>query len=288
MIRHRIKVIAIPSLIVLFCIVVSNYGQDHTNSADEIMHHVNDQNSWKPIPFLPAIPFSDINIGPISIHITQHVVMLWIICIFLLTLLIKAFARPTLVPSRLSSTLEPIVFFVRDSLVFPALGRKRSEKWLPFFYTLFFFLLTTNLLGLIPLFPTVTSNLSVTLALAMIVFFATIIQGMYANGFVGFFSAMVPKGIPGPISLFLLLIEVLSLFIRNSVLAIRLFANMVAGHFIIVSLLLLVIIVSPYAGFVSVPMALFIDLLEVLVAIIQAVVFTTLSAIYIGMACSQH
>ena len=99
---------------------------------------------------------------------------------------------------------------------------------------------------------------------------------------------MVPAGLPLPIGIFLILIEIPGLFIKCSVLAIRLFANMIAGHFVILSLLLLIFIIHPAASVISVPLALFINLLELLVAVIQALVFTILSAIFISMFSSHH
>jgi F-type H+-transporting ATPase subunit a len=199
-----------------------------------------------------------------------------------------AFGKARIVPSGLASALEPLLAFVRDSIVFPSMGETMGKQWLSFFYTLFFFILCANLPGLIPLFSTATGNLSVTAALAIMVFLLLLLAGMRRNGVLGFFTAMIPEGVPLPIGIFLLFIEIPGLIIRSGVLAIRLFANMIAGHFVIYSLLLLIFIIHPLAGVVSVPMALFIDLLEVLVAIIQAVVFTMLSAIFIRMATFHH
>jgi F-type H+-transporting ATPase subunit a len=263
-------------------------ARDNDNPAGALMDHVTDGHQWHPLPMFPAIPLPDITIGPVKIRLTQDVLMLFIVSGILCAVMIGAFGRPKLVPTGLSSAIEPIVFFIRDSLVVPVLGPELSERWLPFFYTQFFFLLAANLLGLVPLFPSITGNLSITGALAAIVFLSVVIQGMLKRGVGGFFLNMVPKGIPWPIGIFLLGIETAGLFIRNSVLAIRLFANMIAGHFVVFSLLLLIIIVHPLSGIVSIPLALFIDLLEVLVAIIQAVVFTTLSAIFISMAVTEH
>ncbi|HPN85318.1 MAG TPA: F0F1 ATP synthase subunit A, partial [Victivallales bacterium] len=163
-----------------------------------------------------------------------------------------------------------------------------GDAWMPFFSTLFLFILTSNILGLIPMFPTVTSNVNVTSALAAMTFFCVVAYGTKCLGPLGFFKNMVPEGIPKIIACLLLVIETLGIFIRNFVLAIRLFANMMAGHFVIISLLALIFIVHPLAAAVAVPMALFINLLEMLVAIIQALVFTLLSALFISAASSHH
>jgi F-type H+-transporting ATPase subunit a len=120
------------------------------------------------------------------------------------------------------------------------------------------------------------------------VFSVIFVHGFSKCGFIGFFKNMIPKGIPLPIGIFVFFLELFGLLIKNSVLAVRLFANMIAGHLVIGSLLVLIFIIHPLAAFVSVPMAVAISLLEVLVAFIQAMVFTMLSAIFIGMASSHH
>lgn len=269
-------------------IALGVWAQDSDEAGNLLMEHVLDGHTWEVLPFVPKIEMHDIVIGPVTIPVTRHVVMMCFTAVLLIVVMAAAFAKPRAVPNRLGMAIEPIVFFVRDALIVPSMGEELAQKWLPFFYTLFFFLLASNMLGLIPLFPTVTGNLSITSALAIISFFSIVIQGMLKRGFVGFFTNMVPEGIPGPIAIFIFCIEVITLFIRSAVLAIRLFANMIAGHFVIFSLLMIMILVHPAAGVVSIPMALFIDLLEVLVAIIQAVVFTMLTAIYIGMASNHH
>lgn len=276
----------VAAIVLLAAIAVAAEGGDDAGAV--LMHHVSDGHEWQPLPFLPAIPLRDITVGPLTIPVTRHVVMLWVVALILAPLLIIAFGRKSARPSPLASVFEPILMFVRDGLVLPTMGRELGERWLPFFYTLFLFILTANLLGLVPLFPTVTGNLAVTGGLALMVLVAIIGQGMVHNGVGGFFTNMVPDGVPSLVAPFLIFIEVMGVFIRSSVLAIRLFANMVAGHFVIFSLLMLMMLVHPAVGFASVPMALFIDLLEVLVAIIQAVVFTMLSAVFIGMACASH
>jgi F-type H+-transporting ATPase subunit a len=253
-----------------------------------LLHHVTDSHVWAPVPFIPPIVLHDLHVGAITVPVTAHVVMLWINAFVLSVVLIAALGRVRLAPGALSAAIEPLVFFVRDALVRPAIGEALTARWLPFFCTLFFFILSSNLLGIIPLFPTVTGNLSVTLGLAIMVFVTVLSVGIVRSGVGGFFANLIPEGIPLPMGVFIAVLESMSLVIRNGVLAIRLFANMIAGHFVIASLLILMIIVHPLAGTVSVPLALFIDLLEVLVAIIQAVVFTLLAAIFIGMAGARH
>lgn len=286
--------ILLYTLIILFTALLSSYAASEKPEPSEdlgavLMHHVTDGNEWSILPATKPIQINDIVIGKLTIPMSFHVVMLIISAIVLVTVFCLAFNRKKqLLPNRLGIALEPLILFVRDSIVYPSMGEELGRKWLPFFYTLFFFLLTSNLLGMIPMFGTATGNLSVTAALAVLIFTGLVGQGMVKNGFIGFFKNMIPSGLPFPIAVLLFFIEIPSLLIRVSVLAIRLFANMIAGHFVIFSLLLLIFVIHPLAGLVSVPMALFINLLELLVAVIQAVVFTMLSAIFISMASNHH
>ena len=276
-------------LLLIFVGFVYTAADNSTEDAGEtLMHHVMDGHDWQPIPLLGSISLHDISVGPITIPVTRHVVMLLINGVLLTAVFTAAFRKKRLIPMGMASVLEPLVFFVRDSLVYPTMGEELGKKWLPFFYTLFFFILCANLLGMIPLFGTSTGNLSITGALAVMVFTAVLVTGMKKHGFFGFFKNMMPEGLPLPIGILLLGIEIPSLIIRNGVLAVRLFANMIAGHFVIYSLLLLIFLIHPLVSIVSVPMALFINLLEVLVAIIQAVVFTMLSSIFISAAVAHH
>jgi F-type H+-transporting ATPase subunit a len=256
--------------------------------AATLMKHVTDASEWDPLPFLHPIHLATISSGNIKIPFTKHILMMLIVSTLLLFVFIPAFSAKKVIPGKTGSMLEPIVFFVKDSLVYPAMGKEMGEKWLPFFLSLFFFILFSNFLGLIPAFGTLTGNLSITIALACIILPSIFIQGIAKCGFIHFFTNMVPKGLPLPMAVFVFLLEFASLFIKSGVLAIRLFANMIAGHLIISSLLLLIFIIHPLTAIASVPMAVMIDLLEVLVAFIQAMVFTMLSAIFIGLASSHH
>lgn len=278
------------ALLVLFSAgyLMSSPSKSSPDLSDMLMHHVSDQKEWSILPAVPPIPIHDLKIGSLTIPVTMHVVMLVIAATILLSVFCPAFSNNKTSPGKLGLAIEPVVLFVRDALIYPVMGEELGKKWLPFFLTLFFFLLTSNIMGLIPLFGTSTGNLSVTAALALIILFAIIAQGVQSNGVVGFFKNMIPAGLPLPIGIFLLMIEIPGLFIKCSVLAIRLFANMIAGHFVILSLLLLIFIIHPLASVISVPLALFINLLELLVAIIQALVFTILSAIFISMSSSHH
>jgi F-type H+-transporting ATPase subunit a len=291
---HRSTCINSSALALAFLLAMTLLmGLPATSDASEdpgqaLMHHVTDGHSWRVLPYTPKIALNDIAAGPLTIPLTAHVAMMLLTAVLMIVLFVGAFRKRTPVPRGLASALEPLVLFVRDGLVFPSMGEELGRRWLPFMNTIFFFILFSNMLGLIPLFPTITANLSITAALAVMVFISVLTIGMRRHGFIGFFKNLIPSGIPAPIGFFLFFIELAGLLIRNGVLAIRLFANMLAGHFVIFSLLMLMVLVHPLTGVISVPLALFIDLLEVLVAIIQAMVFTMLSASFIGMAASHH
>lgn len=159
----------------------------------------------------------------------------------------------------------------------------------PLLATMFFFILTCNLMGLIPLFGTATGNISVTASLAIITFLTTQTMGMVKNGVLGYWKSLVPHGIPFPLLFIIVPIEIFGLFTKPFALAMRLFANMIAGHTVIFALLGLIIalgtvLVSPF----SIGFAVFINLLELLVAFIQAYIFTMLSSLFIGMAMNPE
>jgi F-type H+-transporting ATPase subunit a len=268
--------------------ILASPSEPSPDLSEMLMHHVSDKKEWSILPAVPPIPIHDLKIGSFTIPVTMHVIMLVIAAAILITVFCTAFSGNRTSPGILGLAVEPVALFLRDSLIYPVMGEKLGKKWLPFFLTMFFFLLTANIMGLVPLFGVSTGNLSVTAALALMVLIGIVVQGMQSNGFIGFFKNMVPEGIPLPIGIFILLIEIPGLFIKCAVLAIRLFANMIAGHIVILSLILLIFIIHPLASMVSVPLALFINLLELLVAVIQALVFTVLSAIFISMSSSHH
>jgi len=168
------------------------------------------------------------------------------------------------------------------------MGKKRGDKWLPFFSTLFIFIIVINYIGLIPAFKTATGNITVTTALAIMILVIMFVAGFINLGMKKFVKNFYPQGTPIPIGLFVAFLEFIGLFIRTMVLSLRLFANMFAGHLAILSFLLIMFVLNPAFGFISVPFAVFISALEVLVALIQAMVFTLLSCIFISMSSSTH
>jgi len=229
---------------------------------------------------------------PISLDlsITRHLVFLWLACILLFIVVRKAAKvnSKSLVPKGIGNFIEVLVVYIRDEIVLPTIG-EAGRKMLPFFLTIFFFILFCNFLGLFPYSSTATGNISVTAGLAIIAFFMIQISGIKKNGFFGYFKGLIPHGIPVALLPIMIVVEFLGLFTKPFALCIRLFANMTAGHVIILSLLGLIFVfktalVSP----ISIAFSLFIYLLEILVALIQAYIFTILSALFTGMAVHQE
>ncbi len=205
------------------------------------------------------------------------------------------------VPRGLGALVEIVVLFVRDEIAEPSIGHGEGRKYTPLLCSFFFFILTAALLGLIPLpgydagkwslvGTTSTGNIAVTMALALVSFAAQQFAGIAKYGVVGHFRNLIPPGMPLALVPIMIPVEILSMFTKPFALMIRLFANMLAGHMVITTLILLIALMGQtywLGGLamapVSIGLALFIMLLEILVAIIQAYIFTLLSAIFIGM-----
>lgn len=238
---------------------------------------------------------------PFDFSLTKTIAGALIAAFLLIILLIftakKAKNSKGKAPSGIQNLIEPIIIFVRDQIAIPSIGEEKYKKFMPPLLTLFFFILLNNLLGLIPIFPfgaNVTGNIAVTLVFALFTFLVTNIRGTkhYWKEIV---NPNVPLLLKLPIPLMPFL-EIVGMFTKPFVLMIRLFANMMAGHLIIAVFISLIFIfgslMGPAAGFgvspVAVAFSVFIMLLDVLVSLIQAYVFTLLSAIYFGMASAEN
>ena len=234
----------------------------------------------------------------IDLSVTRHLVFMLLGATLLLIWAIRVAGRykkgigATTAPrGKSQNAFETLVLFVRNEIARPNIGPK-ADKFVPYLLTAFFFILILNLLGLIPFGATATSNISVTAVLALFTFFVTQIFASKDH----WKHIFWPPGVPVPIKPILIPVEFLGLFTKPFALAIRLFANMTAGHLVILSLLGLIFtfakLFGPVAGYgvspVSVAFALFIYALELMVAFLQAYVFTMLSAIFIGMAVAEH
>ena len=254
-----------------------------------IMHHVLDARELDLTPF-GIIHLPQIHLFGMDISITKHVVFMWIAVLLLVLAFIAARKsyQKSLVPRGVTNLLEVLIVFVRDEIAKPTIGHG-FEKFLPYLLTVFFFILTCNFLGLIPYGSTATSNISVTATLATISFMVIQIGGIMKNVFFGYFKGLIPHGIPVWLLPIMFVVELLGLFTKPFALAIRLFANMTAGHIVIMALIGLIFILRTYFVVpVSISFALFIFLLEILVALIQAYIFTMLSSLFIGMAYHQE
>ena len=234
----------------------------------------------------------NLNFFGFNLPITQFDVMMLIVSAVILFVFIFAANRKT---GYLRTLAEMFVMFVRDDLVLPNLHEK-GRKLVPFFCTLFIFILFANYLGMFPWAKTVTSNISVTAGLALISLFIIVSQSIKNNGFWGFVKTFLPGGVPWWLAPLMFPLEVLSLIIRIFVLAVRLFANMTAGHIILIGLISFIFIIGEQYGMrdgfaTSGPvmlMTLFVSILELLVAVIQAYVFTLLTVICASLQLEAH
>ena len=231
------------------------------------------------------------NDKPLDFSITKNVLTLFISAILLFLLLkasLSSYKGEGRVPKGIARFIEPIMIFVRDDIAKANIGEDKYRRYLPFLLTAFFFIWINNLLGLIPIFPggaNLTGNISFTLVLASITLILTIVSGnkhywQHIFATPGVPKALLPIMIP---------VEVIGIFTKPFALMVRLFANITAGHIIILSLIGIIFTFESAAwGGLSVPMALFISVLELLVAFLQAFIFTMLSALFIGGAVAEH
>jgi F-type H+-transporting ATPase subunit a len=293
------------------------------NAGETIIGHVSNSSHEHPLIHLPKVMGIDLSV-------TKHVLMLWLVAAVLfvaITWLVRRYIRrdaERLVPSGTMNALEAVVEFVRDSIVLPNVGKKWVRVWTPLMLTLFVFILGANVIGLIPIFDvlgllqhtvlhlpedaflvrvihggtTATGNYNVTAALATITFVAIIVAGSRAHGFVQHWMNLAPKGLPWPIYILLIPIEIMGMFVRPFALTMRLAANMTGGHIALLAILSFVFIFAELFGkavagigvglVLSVPLAVGISGLEIIVVLVQAYVFTLLTAVFIGMAIHAH
>ena len=290
---------------------------------DNIIRHVSNSALDHPLIHLPPI-------FGIDISVTKHVLMLWVVAalvsIFVIIPIQKYMKKERPVPSGWMNAIEAIVTFIRDSIVKPNVGSKFTDTWAPMILTSFFFILFANSIGLVPIFDilgvvnrfvigipasndqnfinallhggsTVTGNFNVTAGLATLTFFAIIIAGSKAHGFITHWKNLVPKGLAIPIYIILIPIEIIGMFVKPFALTMRLAANMTGGHIALLAILSFMAIFAEMfhssatgigLAFFSVPMAAAISGLEIIVVLVQAYVFTLLSAVFIGMAINVH
>jgi F-type H+-transporting ATPase subunit a len=291
------------------------------NAGETIIEHVSNSGHDHPLIHLPRI------LG-IDFSVTKHVLMLWLVAAFVFLIVTAAVQRylkqDRPVPTGFMNALEAIVTFVRDDIVQPNVGREWVATWTPLILTFFIFILCANAIGLVPIFEvvalldryvlhtgpdsflkhvihggtTATANYNVTAALATITFGAIIIAGSKAHGALQHWKNIVPHGLAWPIYILLVPIEIMGMLVRPFALTMRLAANMTGGHIAILAILSFVFLLAEMFGravagigvglLVSVPLAVGISALEIIVVLVQAYVFTLLTAVFIGMAIHVH
>ncbi len=273
-------------LFILSSFLLSASGE-FTGWGDTILHHVADSNK---VLFLNTI------------YISKHIIMLLIsafVTVLMATIATKKYRNNiNAKPTGMAHLYEILMDFINKEIVYPNIGEKYAKTWTPVAMTFFTFILTCNLLGLVPFFEfikigggggsTPTGNFSVTVAFAMITFFAIIIAGTKKHGFIGHWKNMVPSGVPAPVLIILIPIEIIGMFVKPFALTMRLGANMTAGHIGMVAIFALPIIlgngiadpnnlnygVGFFAGFIAVLLNTGIYALEIIVSLVQAYVFT--------------
>jgi F-type H+-transporting ATPase subunit a len=238
--------------------------------------------------------FETSGLHPIDFSITKNVASMFLALIVMLLLFVLTgfkSKRNIGAPTGLASFIEPLVLFVRDDIIKPNIG-SNYKKYLPYLLTLFFFILINNLLGLLPGAANVTGNIAITLVLSFITLIVTNISGNKSY----WSHIFKPPGVPLALMPIMIPIEIVGIFTKPFALMIRLFANISAGHIIILSLISLIFMAQSGLGNagafgvapVSVLFVLFMYLIEVLVAFLQAYIFTLLTSLFIGLATVEH
>ncbi|WP_340076133.1 F0F1 ATP synthase subunit A [Leptobacterium sp. I13] len=234
------------------------------------------------------------NAKPLDFSITKNVAMIFLVGLLMLFLfkgLAKSYAKNNGIAKGIGRFFEPIVLYIRDEIAVPNIGEKKYKKYMPYLLTVFFFVWFINLLGLTPLGVNVTNSISVTIALALMTFLLTNLTGTkdYWKHIFDPLGHSMPWYGKLPIYIILVPIEILGLFIKPFALLIRLYANIKAGHIVLMSLIGLMFIFKSWIGSpLSFGLAFAISLIELLVALLQAYIFTMLSALYFGFASETH
>lgn len=254
-----------------------------------------------PLKPITAIPVFRWHVGSHMVVISNHAIMMLTATVILLLVVPLALRSPRLVPRGLQNLIESICVFLREEMVRPTLG-PQTDTYIGFIWTLFFFILTLNLIAMIPTERIVhlvtghrypfggpaTANIYITGALAVVAFVMSQVYGIRQHGFIGYLVHLAPPA-PKWLLPFLYPMELVSTFIRPFTLAIRLFANIVAGHMVLATILGMIFIFNRAAvAAASVTASVALSFLELLVAFVQAYIFAFLTTLYIGMAISTE
>src|SRR5262245_59962178 len=290
------------------------------NPGQVIIEHVSNSSLDHPLIHLPKV-------FGIDLSVTKHVLMIWIVAaivFFLVTMTVRRYLRQDRhAPTGLMNVLEFLVLYLRDNVVEPNVGKKRVNTYAPLLLTFFLFILTANLIGIIPIFDvlslinhtvihapeesffarlfhggvTATGNFNVTAGLATVTFLSIIVAGSRTHGFVQHWKNLVPHGVPVWLLPLMIPLEIIGMLVRPFALTARLAGNMTGGHIAILSILSLVFVFFELFGQVaalgvglvlSLPVGVGLLALELVVILVQAYVFTLLSAVFIGMAIHAH
>jgi len=287
--------ILIAGLILFFPLVTiassdAEHGEGHGDDKNFIIHHLTEMDKIEiPVPTkhgwmkfsLDALQFE---LFGIDMSITKPVIFMWLAGLVLILSFTISFRGGRLFGSKFAQLLEVYILFVRDEIVYPNMGEKDGKSLLPFFLTVFFFILTCNLLGMIPSGHTATGNINVTAGLAIIAYILIQGMGIVKNGPIKHFKAMIPSGIPAFVIPIMIPVEIISMFTKPFALCIRLYANMVAGHAVILAFFGLIFMAKSYV-IAPLPLGgvLFVSILEVFIAHLQAFIFTILTVLFTSM-----
>jgi F-type H+-transporting ATPase subunit a len=228
------------------------------------------------------------NAKPLDFSITKNVTVIFLVGLlmfFMFSRMAKSYKKNNLMPTGFGRMLEPIIMYIRDDIAIPNIGEKHYKKYMSYLLTVFFFVWIINMLGLTPLGVNVTNNIAVTFALALLTYLLTTFT---ANKNYWKHIFWMP-GVPTPMKIILAPIELLGTIIKPFSLMIRLYANITAGHIVLMSIIGLMFIFKSWIGSpLSFGLAFALGLLELLVAALQAYIFTMLSALYFGMGVEEH
>jgi F-type H+-transporting ATPase subunit a len=296
---RRVKILLSAAVVIgLLLILFAAFGSAGKNDAFQ------PQNEFK------LDPWVSIHLGPLDLSINKAVLYLWIAAGLTIATMLWIANRMTARPNRMQTAVEAAFLLMRDNITRGNMDDRMARKWFPFVGTLFLFIWFSNMIGYIPLptntehtvdvfglaIPTfaiyaATANISVTLVLTLVVWVAYHVEGVRAKGFVGYLKSWVPEGTPGFLRVPIFGIEVISQFVRVISLSVRLFANILAGHLLILFMGggLVVLLGLAALGALTLPVAVAFFLFEVvLIATLQAFIFATLTSIYFGGAVAEH
>ncbi len=240
-----------------------------------------------PLHHFELHPLIELSVAGIDISITKAIICMWIgMAVIIAGFMIVANRGTTLIPGKLQSLLELCMDFIRG-MVDEFIGAEHGKKYYSFIGSLFLFMLSANLIGLIPGSYTITSQLVVTGAFAVCIFMLTLVIGFRTHG-MHFFGILVPPGVPKLMIPLMIPIEIISMLAKPISLAVRLFANMTAGHTVLAVLFGLAMSAPLWVSWMPFGFTIVINGLEIAIAIIQAYIFTTLTCVYIGDVIRLH